>query len=91
TKRDDELVAISMKALDRMVGLNRGPDRTWIVRQPDAIPQYQVGHRALIGGIAKRLDAAPGLHLTGNGFRGVSVGSLLDDAEKIAERILQSA
>ena len=91
TKRDDELVAISMKALDRMVGLNRGPERTWIIRQEDAIPQYQVGHRALIGGIAKRLDAAPGLHLTGNGFRGVSVGNLLEDAEKIAERILRSA
>lgn len=91
TKRDDELVAISMRALDKMVGLNRGPERTWIIRQEDAIPQYQVGHRALIGGIAKRLDAAPGLHLTGNGFRGVSVGSLLDDAEKVSERILRGA
>ncbi|HET7903530.1 MAG TPA: FAD-dependent oxidoreductase, partial [Candidatus Eisenbacteria bacterium] len=91
TKRDDELVAISMRALDKTVGLNRGPERTWIIRQEDAIPQYQVGHRALIGGIAKRLDAAPGLHLTGNGFRGVSVGSLLDDAEKVSERILRGA
>jgi oxygen-dependent protoporphyrinogen oxidase len=91
TKRDDELVAISMKALDRMVGLERGPERTWIVRQEDAIPQYQVGHRTLIGGIAKRLDALPGIHLTGNGFRGVSVGALLEDAEKVAERVLAAA
>ncbi len=91
TKRDDELVAISMKALDKTVGLNRGPERTWIIRQEDSIPQYQVGHRALIGGIAKRLDAAPGLHLTGNGFRGVSVGNLLEDAEKTSERILRNA
>jgi oxygen-dependent protoporphyrinogen oxidase len=91
TKRDDELVALSMKALDRMVGLERGPERTWIVRQEDAIPQYQVGHRTLIGGIAKRLDALPGIHLTGNGFRGVSVGALLEDAEKVAERVLAAA
>ncbi len=91
TRRDDELVALAMKALDRMVGLHRGPERTWIIRQEDAIPQYQVGHRALIGRIAKRLDTAPGLHLTGNGFRGVSVGNLLEDAEKTAERILRSS
>jgi oxygen-dependent protoporphyrinogen oxidase len=91
TRRDDELVALSMKALDRLVGLKHGPERTWIVRQREAIPQYQVGHRALIGGIAKRLDAAPGLHLTGNGYRGVSVATLIEDAEKTAERILRSA
>jgi len=90
TKRDDELVALSMKALDRMVGLNRGPERTWIIRQEDSIPQYQVGHRALIGRIAKQLDATPGIHLTGNGFRGVSVGALLEDAERVAERILSA-
>jgi oxygen-dependent protoporphyrinogen oxidase len=91
TKRDDELVALSMKALDRTVGLDRGPERTWIIRQEDAIPQYQVGHRALIGGIAKRLDAFPGIYLTGNGFRGVSVGALLEDAERIAARVLAAA
>ena len=91
TRRDDELVALSMKALDRMVGLKSGPERTWIVRQEDAIPQYQVGHRALIGGVAKRLDAFPGIHLTGNGYRGVSVANLVEDAEKTAERVLRSA
>ena len=91
TRRDDELVALSMKALDRMVGLKSGPERTWIVRQEEAIPQYQVGHRALIGGVAKRLDAFPGIHLTGNGYRGVSVANLIEDAEKTAERVLRSA
>jgi oxygen-dependent protoporphyrinogen oxidase len=91
TRRDDELVALAMKALDTMVGLKHGPERTWIIRQADAIPQYQVGHRALIGGIAKRLDAAPGLHLTGNGYRGVSLTNLIEDAEKTAERILRNS
>jgi oxygen-dependent protoporphyrinogen oxidase len=91
TKRDDELVALAMKALDRMVGLNRGPERTWIMRQEDSIPQYPVGHRALIGGIAKRLDATPGIFFTGNGYRGVSVGALLEDAERVAERVLASS
>jgi oxygen-dependent protoporphyrinogen oxidase len=71
--------------------LKSGPERTWIVRQADAIPQYQVGHRALLGGVAKRLDALPGIHLTGNGYRGVSVANLVEDAEKTAERVLRSA
>jgi oxygen-dependent protoporphyrinogen oxidase len=91
TRSDADLTALAMGALDRVWGLTSGPERTWVMRHADAIPQYPVGHRALLGAIAGRLDLFPGLHLTGNGYRGVSVGSLLEDAARVAERLVERA
>ena len=38
-----------------------------------------------------RLSALPGLYLAGNGYRGVSVASLVEDAERVAGRMLAPA
>lgn len=88
TKSDAELIALSMKALDRTLGMRSGPERTWIIRQEDAIPQYAVGHLGMLAEIEAKLAALPGIHLAGNGYRGVSVASLLEDAERLAERVV---
>jgi len=87
-RSDAELVALAMKALDRTLGLAIGPERTWVIRQEESIPQYVLGHRSLVGAIAGGLDALPGLYLTGNAYRGVSVGSVIEDAERVAARAL---
>jgi oxygen-dependent protoporphyrinogen oxidase len=91
TKSDADLVGLAMGALDRAWGLASGPERTWVMRHTEAIPQYPVGHRVLLGAMAGRLDLLPGLYLTGNGYRGVSVGSLLEDAARVAERVVERA
>lgn len=91
TRSDADLVGLSMGALDRAWGLASGPERTWVIRHAEAIPQYPVGHRTLLGAIVGRLDLLPGLHLTGNGYRGVSVGSLLEDAARVAARVMERA
>jgi len=87
-RSDADLIALAMKALDRTLGLAIGPERTWVIRQEESIPQYALGHRALVGAVAGGLDGLPGLHLTGNAYRGVSVGSVIEDAERVAARAL---
>ena len=77
-----------MKALDRTLGLAIGPERTWVIRQEESIPQYALGHRAFVGAVAGGLDGLPGLYVTGNAYRGVSVGSVIEDAERVAARAL---
>ena len=89
TRSDADLTALAMGALDRAWGLTSGPERTWLLRHADAIPQYPVGHRALLGAMAGRLDLLPGLYLAGNGYRGVSVAALLEDATRVAERLVE--
>jgi protoporphyrinogen/coproporphyrinogen III oxidase len=91
TRSDTDLVGLAMSALDRAWGLTSGPERTWVMRHVEAIPQYPVGHRALLGAVAGRLDLQPGLYLTGNGYRGVSVGSLLEDAARVAATLVERA
>jgi oxygen-dependent protoporphyrinogen oxidase len=91
TRSDADLMGLAMGSLDRAWGLASGPERTWVMRHADAIPQYPVGHRALLGAIAGRLDLLPGIHLAGNGYRGVSVASLLEDATRVAERVMERA
>jgi oxygen-dependent protoporphyrinogen oxidase len=91
TRSDADLLATAMKALDQTLGLKGGPERTWVIRQEEAIPQYAVGHRKLLAGLATRLKALPGLHLAGNAYRGVSVASLIEDSERVAVRMAGGA
>jgi len=90
-KSDTDLIGLSMKALDRAIGLKSGPERTWVIRHDHAIPQYALGHRAMVSSLTARLAARSGLHLAGSGYRGISVPSILDDAERVAGRVLAEA
>jgi oxygen-dependent protoporphyrinogen oxidase len=87
-RSDPELVALAVNGLDRALGLVSRPERTWVIRQHEAIPQYAVGHRTLVDAIERGLDASPGLHLSGSAYRGVSVGSLVEDAVRVADRVM---
>jgi len=91
TRSDADLIAAAMKALDRTLGLRSGPERTWVIRQEEAIPQYAVGHRALLASMAPRLKALPGIHLAGNGYQGISVASIVEDAERVARSVAERA
>ena len=88
TRSDAELAGLAMGALDRTHGLASGPERTWVIRQEASIPQYAVGHMALLADLDRRAAAHPGLYFTGNAYRGVSVSSLVEDAERIAVRVV---
>jgi len=88
TKNDAELAGLAMGALDRTHGLASGPERTWVIRQEASIPQYAVGHMTLLADLERRVGAHRGLYLGGNAYRGVSVASLIEDAERIASRVV---
>ncbi len=87
-RSDDELAGVALDAIDRAVGLVAGAPRTWVHRQPSAIPQYLMGHQARIARIADRLSDLPGLHVAGNAYRGIAVGAIVADAEGVAGQVL---
>ncbi len=88
---DDALVATARDVLEHTLGL-RGPHtRSWIYRNPAAIPQYRLGHRARVARIEAHLGRFPGLEVAGNAYRGIAVGAIVDDAEEIAGRVLAAA
>ena len=62
------------------------PATAWIRRWPRAIPQYHVGHLGRLARIESLLNAVPGLHLTGNSYRGVAVNDVTADADRTADQ-----
>ena len=91
TLADAKLIGLACEALDRALGLKGGPEKTWVIRQERAIPQYTLGHRERIASVMKRIGAFPGLYVAGNAYRGVSIGSLVEDADRVAGWLLHAA
>jgi oxygen-dependent protoporphyrinogen oxidase len=73
--------------LQDILGLRAEPDFIRIFRHTTAIPQYLVGHAARLRTIEDKLQKHPGLVLTGNAFRGVSLNDCVVNAWKTAESL----
>jgi len=82
---DATLVAAMLNELTEKMGLAAKPAFTRINRWPLSMPQYHVGHRALV----KRIEAGLpwGVHLVGNAYSGVGVPDCIRIAKKIAGKI----
>ena len=69
----DELVRVAVEGLRPLIGLSGEPSFSKVVRWPRAIPQYLIGHREVVAGLDRALEAHPNLSVLGNAFRGVGV------------------
>lgn len=79
-----ELVGLVREDFADLVGARGKPVLARVRRWPRGLPQYQRGHRELLDQIKDALDEVPGLFITGNYLRGVSVGACVDCAQETA-------
>ncbi|HUL35073.1 MAG TPA: protoporphyrinogen oxidase [Candidatus Eisenbacteria bacterium] len=70
------ILGIAAKSLDREL---------W--SDPRALPQYNVGHAALVAEISRSLRVLPNLYLTGNYLKGRSIGDCVDNAFAVAAEV----
>ena len=84
---DEQLISRVGSDLQDILGLRAEPDFIRIFRWQRAIPQYLVGHAARLVAIDENLQRHPGLVLTGNAFRGVSLNDCVVNASKTAEQL----
>jgi oxygen-dependent protoporphyrinogen oxidase len=86
--RDDaDLLAIARQELADLIGAHGDPVTTFVARWREAMPQYHVGHIALVDAIDARVAALPGLELAGNSYRGVGIPQCLRSGRTAAERL----
>jgi oxygen-dependent protoporphyrinogen oxidase len=85
---DDRLLATVQSNLKDIMGVTADPAFAKIYRHEKAIPQYLVGHDQRLEEIGLKLRAFPGLVLTGNAFRGVSLNDCVLNAERTALELL---
>ncbi len=86
-ERDEQIVAGVLIELREMMGIRARPRFTRISRWPRSMAQYTVGHGKRVAGIEARVAAIPGLHLVGNGYRGIGIPDCVKMAKQVAERI----
>lgn len=83
---DDRLLDVVRSNLRDIMGITADPVFARIYRHERAIPQYLVGHAGRLEAIETHLAGFPGLVLTGNAFRGVSLNDCVLNAGKTGER-----
>ncbi len=87
---EPELLDLALKEVARLHPRLPGPERTWLVRWPMAIPQFPLGHHLTLSTLqADLLDldraaGAPGSFLVASGFRdGIALGQRIERGEEI--------
>jgi oxygen-dependent protoporphyrinogen oxidase len=84
---DEQLIGKVRDDLQDILGLRPEPDFVRIFRHEKAIPQYNIGHANRLKLIEDGLRQYPGLILTGNAFKGVSLNDCVVNAGQIAESL----
>jgi len=84
---DVELVTAVHEELQTMLGIRTPPDLVRIVRWPQAIPQYEVGHHGRMDAIATALRHHPRLLLAGSAYRGPGVADCVRESLAMADSI----
>ena len=78
---DASLVALARRELRSLMGVEREPGFSLVVRYARAMPQYQLGHRERADAIEALATSLPGVRLAGNAYRGVGIPDSIRYAE----------
>lgn len=71
----------------RILGITGQPLERMVWKDPQALPQYNVGHRQRVAEMYSILRSLPNLHLIGNFLSGRSIGDCVDVASRVAENL----
>ena len=85
---DDDIENMTFSAIEKTMGISAQPEYIEIRRLPQAIPQYNVGHRDRLEQIDEELKKLPGVFLTGNYLNGISLSSVIVNARNAVEHVL---
>jgi len=86
---DEPLSALLVKESGRLLEIRGEPVYRNVAHWPRTMPQYHVGHRALVARIEARTALWPGLALAGNAFHGVGIPHCIHSGQQAAERVLR--
>jgi oxygen-dependent protoporphyrinogen oxidase len=84
---DESLVEAAQRELRSIMGIQAVPVLHSIARWPNAMAQYTVGHEKRLKQIESIVQGIPGLHLAGNGYRGIGLPDCIKAGRDAATRI----
>jgi oxygen-dependent protoporphyrinogen oxidase len=83
-----EVLPLVLRDLRELIGATGEPTFVHHQRWARAIPQYQLGHEAVVSGVARAESACPGLYLTGQWRAGVALGECIAQGQEMAARVV---
>jgi len=84
---DDELLRAVHAEMQAAMKVRGEPVFARIVRWPAAIPQYVLGHLDRLARVDAAASQYPGLFLTGNAYRGISMSDCAEQGAAIAAKV----
>ncbi|WP_224370188.1 protoporphyrinogen oxidase [Hyalangium versicolor] len=87
TLNEEALVTLAREELKELAGVTAAPVFTEVFRWTRGIPQYNVGHLGRIATIDAALARLPGLHLTGNAYKGVGINDCIRNAFALGDTL----
>jgi len=84
---DASLVDAARRELQSIMGLSAMPVFSSVARWPNAMAQYTVGHEQRQRQVESIVKEIPGLHLAGNGYRGIGLPDCVKMGKEAAARI----
>jgi oxygen-dependent protoporphyrinogen oxidase len=85
---EGELLDTVQANLREIMGITAEPEFVSIYRHEKAIPQYLTGHADRLRAIEREQARFPGLFMTGNAFRGVSLNDCVVNADATARAVV---
>lgn len=86
--KNAQLEALAFETVRKLLRIHTKPLWTALVRYPEAMPQFLVGHFSGVALLREQLKSFPGLFLTGNYFSGVGIPDCVHEAEKTADAMM---
>lgn len=90
TRPADKLFDLTLRDLQRILGVHGKPTYQHHVLFPWAIPQYNVGHKKFEDFMSTTEAQLPGLYFAGNYRSGISAGNSIVSGHNVADRISES-
>jgi oxygen-dependent protoporphyrinogen oxidase len=84
---DEEIIAAARAEAADTLAITADPAVALVTRWRNAMPQYELGHRARTDAIETAARAIPGLHVAGNYLRGVGIPDCVREARAVAARL----
>ncbi len=85
---DEEIVDLVRRELREILNVSAEPVDVRVYRWRRALPQYELGHTALVDRIEERVANLPGVILAGSAYRGVGIPDCIDSGRRAADRVL---
>ena len=85
--QDTKLAEIAAGELKQIIGLDGSPQFHTVIRWPQSMPQYHVGHLERVERIERQVAQLKNIALVGNAYRGVGIPQCIDGAMQAAEAL----